>query len=247
MNKKRILQACLGILWIALGVSSVVLFWWSGVSLLEVPQLLSDWADAQGMPRALGWFLLLYTLRPLVLFPSTAMGVASGLTFGPALGCLVTMTGELLGAGAAFSLARLLGRRWVQKHESARLARWDRRLSGNGLLSVCILRLIMLPFDSISYACGLTAIRLHHFLVGTFLGGLLYVLTITLLGGSAAVGLEGEVRLGDYAVSARTLVLMLSGLSFLAGLTIAWMLRRRYVESSEAGEPLLPDPQATLR
>jgi hypothetical protein len=35
-----------------------------------------------------GVFLLLYALRPLVLFPSTIMGLASGMTFGPLLGWL---------------------------------------------------------------------------------------------------------------------------------------------------------------
>jgi len=227
--RQRALQIALGILWAALGLSFLVLWWFSDIAIVEVPQLLADWVEAFGTLPAIGCFLVLYTLRPLLLFPSTIMGVASGLTFGPLLGCGVTMTGELLGAGMAFSLARLLGRNWARQREPARIARLNRRLSKNGLLSVCIMRLVMLPFDSISYACGLSSIRLADFLIGTLLGGIFYVLTVTLLGGSAAVGLDGTIQFAGWTISARTLTLIFSGLSFAAGVAIAWTLRHRYV------------------
>ena len=82
------------------------------------------------------------------------------------------MAGEIAGATLAFSLARLLGRRWVEKWQSERWSRWDRRIGGRGILSVAIFRLVLLPFDSVSYACGLSTIRLRDFLMGTVAGGI---------------------------------------------------------------------------
>jgi len=234
MSRRRALKVLLGVLWPCLGLSSLVAWWYSGVPAAEVPGILSRWLDDFGLLQAVALILVLYTLRPLVLFPSTVMGVVSGLTFGPLLGCAVTVTGEMLGAGLAFSVTRLLGRGWVRKRESALLARWDRRLSRHGVLTTCILRLVMLPFDSVSYACGLTGLRARDFLLGTLLGGSLYFLGVTLLGGSASSGLVGDVTLGGVTVSHRALVLGMSLLSFALGLTAAWRLRHAYRDEEAA-------------
>lgn len=236
MNARRWPQIVLGIVWAGLGLSAVVLWWSSDVPLAEVPGLLASWVEGFGLVPAAGLFLALYAVRPLLLFPSTVMGLASGMTFGPVLGSVVTMAGELVGAALAFSLARALGRRWVASRESGALARWDRRLSRHGILTVSVMRLILLPFDTVSYACGLTAIRLREFLAGTFLGGACYILGVTLLGGSAAAGLVGEVTVAGVTVTERMLVLVLSALSFVVGLTIAWLLRHRFT-GPDADEP----------
>lgn len=234
MTSHRALKILLAVLWPCLGLSSLVLWWSSGIPAAEVPGLLSSWLDDFGLLPAVALILALYTVRPLVLFPSTVMGVVSGLTFGPLLGCAVTVTGEMLGAALAFSVTRTLGRGWVRQRESALLARWDRRLSRHGLLTTCILRLVMLPFDSVSYACGLTGLTARDFLLGTLLGGGLYFLGVTLLGGSASAGLVGGVTVGGVTISHRVLVLGLSGLSFALGLTAAWRLRHLYRDEEAA-------------
>ena len=232
----RLAPIVAGIVWVALGLSSVVAWWFSDVSLTEMPRRLADWLDAVGLAPAVAIFLILYAARPLVLFPSTIMGIASGITFGPIIGSVVTLIGELLGAGLAFSLARLLGRRWIRDHEWELLARWDERMSENGLLTVCLMRLLSIPFDSVSYACGLTGIGLRDFLLGTMLGGTFYILTVTLLGGSAAAGLDGEAAFAGLTLSHRWLALILSGTSFALGVAIAWLLRRRYLGSPKIDE-----------
>lgn len=228
MRAPRWLQILLGLLWVALGLSAVVAWLFSGLSVWEVPERLSRWLDDFGVGPAVLLVLALYTVRPLILFPSTVMGVASGMTFGPLLGCAVTMAGELLGAALAFGVTRVLGRRWVSTHESARLAKWDRRLSRHGILTVTIMRLILLPFDSVSFFCGLTGVRPRDFLVGTMLGGGCYIIGITLLGGSASADLAGDLSIAGVTLSRRAWVLILSGCSFAVGLVLAWRLRRLY-------------------
>jgi uncharacterized membrane protein YdjX (TVP38/TMEM64 family) len=238
----RGVRICLGLLWVGLGLSFLVAWRYSGIPAAEVPRLLADWLHDVGMARAVLIFLVLYTVRPLVLFPSTILGLASGIMFGPWAGSAVTMAGELAGATLAFGVARVLGRGWVERHESERLARWDRRISGNGTLSVAVMRLILLPFDTVSYACGLTAIRLRDFLIGTVAGGSCYILAITFLGGSASTSLVGEVELFGFVLSQRALVLMLSGLSLLLGLVLAWRLRRRFRQPEQ--HMVVPDERS---
>ncbi|QDU59901.1 TVP38/TMEM64 family inner membrane protein YdjZ [Planctomycetes bacterium Pan216] len=238
MSKGKIARICLGLLWVGLGLSSVVVWWLSGVPAAEVPQYLADWLERVGTTRAVVLFLLLYTLRPLILFPSSVMGIASGLTFGPVLGCAVTMAGELLGATLAFSLARFLGRRWIDARLWPRFDKWNKRAGDNGVLSVCVLRLIWLPYDTVSYLCGLTRIRLADFVLGTALGSIFYVLSMTLLGGSASVGLVGEIVIGSLTVSHRALLVLVSVLSFAVGIVLAVTLRRRFKQAPvEAGSP----------
>jgi uncharacterized membrane protein YdjX (TVP38/TMEM64 family) len=229
----RGVRILLGLLWAGLGLSFLLAWWYSGIPIAEVPQLLADWLHDVGMAATVIIFLGLYTVRPLVLFPSTILGLASGIMFGPWAGSAVTMTGELAGATVAFAVARVLGRGWVERHESERLARWDRRISSSGTLSVAVMRLILLPFDTVSYACGLTAVRLRDFLVGTMVGGSCYILAITFAGGSASASLIGDVEVFGFPLSQRALVLILSGSSLLFGLVLAWRLRRRFQQSDE--------------
>src|SRR4051794_33380458 len=65
-----------------------------------------------------GWaapalFILLYAVRPLILFPASVLSLAGGLAFGPLWGTVYTIVGATLGAVLAFGLARFLGDRFV--------------------------------------------------------------------------------------------------------------------------------------
>ncbi|MFM7151149.1 MAG: TVP38/TMEM64 family protein [Gemmataceae bacterium] len=233
MANKRWVQFVLGLLWAGLGVSFLILWWWSDIPLLEVPERLNAWLIANGLLHALGLVYLLYLLRPLVLFPSTIMGILSGLTFGPLIGCLVVTTGELLGSSTAFLLTRYLGRSLVEKRAPERLAHWDRRLSQHGFIAVCLMRMALLPFDSVSFACGLSGIRLRDFVLGTLLGGASFYLGVSLLGASGSVELSGSLSLGSIAVPVRWVVLASSILSFLLSLVLAWRFRRVFREGKQ--------------
>ena len=232
MKRERLIQALLGILWAGLGLSFVIIWWFSGVPAEDIPRLLAEWLQATGTVPAVALFLVLYLLRPLVLFPSSVMGVASGLTFGPVLGCAVTIVGEIGGACVAFLVARLLGRRWLQKRKLPRLQRLDERVAKRGVTAVAILRLVWLPYDTVSYLCGLTRIRLADFAAGTLLGSIFYILSVTLLGGSASYGLTGTLTIGPWQVSPRTLTLVVAAVSFLTGVVLAWILRRRFADTA---------------
>lgn len=181
-----------------------------------MPSLLQKWLDNVGLLNAAFIYIVLYAIRPLILFPATLLTVASGLIFGPWLGTLFTIIGENASANFGFSLVRWFGRESVASHSTLLISRWDEKLKQNGLVSVMTMRLIMLPFDAVNFSCGLTSIRHRDYAIGTFIGILPSLIGFVLLGGIVAPGVHN-----------RTLVIILSALFMLIGFGIAHYLKRR--------------------
>jgi uncharacterized membrane protein YdjX (TVP38/TMEM64 family) len=184
--------------------------------LTAVPTLLHGWLNDVGLINAALIYIVLYAVRPLILFPATLLTIASGLVFGPWLGTLFTIIGENASANFGFSLVRWFGRESVASHSTPLISRWDEKLKQNGLVSVMTMRLIMLPFDAVNFSCGLTSIRHRDYAIGTFIGILPSLIGFVLLGGIAAPGVHN-----------RTLVIILSALFMLIGFSIAHYLKRR--------------------
>ena len=101
----------------------------------EIPRLLEQWLSDVGLFRAALIYIVIYAVRPLILFPATLLTVASGLIFGPWLGTLFTVVGENSSANLGFVLVRWLGRDTVKAHSTEWLSRWDEKLKQNGIVS----------------------------------------------------------------------------------------------------------------
>lgn len=209
-------KAALAALWILLLVLSFRTWQQSAIALQDVPGLLQIWLGEFGLAKAGFIYILLYTLRPIVLFPATLLTIAAGLVFGPWLGILFTIVGENASANLAFVIGRWFGRDFVKNREKGLLKRWEAKLAQNGLVTVLVIRLLYLPFDAVNFGCGLTAIRQRDYAIGTFLGILPGIVAFVLLGGIAAAG-----------VNHRLLVLGASLLFLLFGLLLAHHLRRK--------------------
>jgi uncharacterized membrane protein YdjX (TVP38/TMEM64 family) len=108
-------------------------------------------------------------LAPLPSFP---LMYANGLLFGTWWGGLLSWTSILLSALLCFGLARLLGRPLVERVASPGALAWaDQHLTRYGPFALFIGRLIPLTaFDLLSYAAGLTRMRVVPFCVATGLG-----------------------------------------------------------------------------
>ena len=104
--------------------------------------------------------------------PAFVLAFVNGLAFGLWWGGLLTMGSATLAAALSFGIARGLGRPIAEGMvgESA-LARADQVFARWGAWAVLIARLIpIVSFDVISYAAGLTRIRLVPFLAATIIG-----------------------------------------------------------------------------
>lgn len=203
------------IFWAGSAAAASVAWFRSDVELVAVPALLDTWLSQFGLFRAALLYIVLYTVRPLILFPAALFTVASGLVFGPWLGILFTIIGENASANFAFGIARWLGRSWVNDRGHGTLERWDKKIRENAITSVVLMRLLYLPFDAVSYGCGLTSMRQRDFFIGSFVGIMPGLVSFVLLGGTGAAGVEHRLWIFGGAI-----------FFFLLGLIIARALRR---------------------
>lgn len=139
------------------------------VGLPDATQLRADMMAAG--PAAPVVFALLYALVTLTPLPKNVLSAIAGLLFGLTTGTAIVLSGALVGALAAFGLARVLGREAVERITGRRLARIDGLLRRSGVLAVLGVRLVpVVPFTAVNYAAGLTAVRKRDYLIGTGLG-----------------------------------------------------------------------------
>lgn len=104
--------------------------------------------------------------------PGLALYAPGGLIFGGFWGGLLSLIGNVIGAGIAFSLARTLGQETASRYlESSALAATERRLAARGTWIVFLIRVNPLTSsDLVSYAAGLSSMRLRDLLLGTTAG-----------------------------------------------------------------------------
>ena len=166
------------------------------------PAELRSWADGAGAATPVV-FLLVYAVLTVAPIPRTVFSLAAGLLLGHWLGIVIAMLATATSAALGFGLARLLGRNLVARHlhrNSVRVV--HDRLTGGGALAVASLRLIpVIPFAPLSYCCGMSAIRLSPYLLGTVVGSLPGTAAVVLLG-DALTGETSPALLACYGVFA---------------------------------------------
>ena len=128
--------------------------------------------------------IALMVLHSFVPFPAEFIAIANGMLFGLGWGVVITWTGAMLGAFAAFGLARLLGRPFV-----ARMVRgkdWERMddwATDHGWKILLISRFIpVIAFNLINYAAGLTGVSWFTFTWTTGVGILPATILMVLVG-----------------------------------------------------------------
>ncbi|WP_282033390.1 TVP38/TMEM64 family protein [Metabacillus indicus] len=187
-----------------------VLLWINSRYLNLQPKTIKDWMLSFGAAAPL-LYIVLYSVRPLILFPASVMSLAGGLAFGPYLGTLYTLAGATIGAVVAYLAAGTFKLDMFRKPENQRMKTLKKQLEQNGFIYVLILRLIpIVHFDAISYAAGISKVRLLPFAAATFIGVIPGTFAFTFLGSSFA---EGNVMLLA-AAGAVFLLLMLLPLLF---------------------------------
>lgn len=167
--------------------------------------------DVRATVAMAGWagpvlYAGLYAALSITPTPASVLSIGGGVLFGLAVGVPVVLAGALLGAVAGFGLARWLGRSTVEGLGGRRLARLDELLLRRGLLAMIGIRLVpVVPFAVLNMACGLTAVRLRDYALGTGLG--------------IVPGATAFVAVGAYGADPTSLpfVLAVGGLAVLLG------------------------------
>ena len=179
-------------------------------------------------------FVVVYAIRPVVLFPATLMTLAGGLLFGPVFGVAATVVGANASAMVAYYLARVFGFEIADDEESAGLLRrWSARMRRKSFETVFLMRLAFLPFDGVNYAAGLLRIRPLPFLLATAIGSLPGTISFTLAGASIE-------SLSDGPSGIDPTVLIASVVLFIISLVVS-----RFVSSREESRVGPVDEDAT--
>lgn len=132
--------------------------------------LLRDRVDGAGAAGA-ALFVGGYALLCLLPAPKALLTTLGGLLYGLWWGALLSWAAAMVGAVAAFALARGWGRGAVVELMGPRLRRVDAQLAAHGTGAVVAARLVpVIPFTAINYAAGATGVRARHFVAGSALG-----------------------------------------------------------------------------
>ncbi len=135
----------------------------------------------------IGLMVLAIVASPI---PSGPIAVAAGALYGTLAGGCLVVTGAVLGAIAAFAIARYLGFDVVRRSSNPVLAYITAPRSQNSLMLIVFAsRLVpFISFDAISYAAGLTCVSLGRFAIATFMGVVPVSFALAAMGAGMAEG-----------------------------------------------------------
>jgi uncharacterized membrane protein YdjX (TVP38/TMEM64 family) len=175
------------IMMIWMGLLSIAVYYYiqNNRSLVDYLPLIQTEISSYGILAPV-FYIILYCLRPLILFPATALTTISGTLFGPYKGVLYTMIGENISANITFLLGRYLGGDLSEFMNSKLKAAafLDCKFKENGFSGVLIMRLIYMPFDLVGMLSGMCKIRQIEFALATFIGIIPGIITFVYLGSS---------------------------------------------------------------
>lgn len=116
-------------------------------------------------------YIILYAIRPLILFPSTVLTLAGGFVYGPVLGVVYTVIASNISSTIAYFVGHFFGEDMLKDDGSDGLIqRYARRMRENSFETVMIMRFIFLPYDAVSYLAGFLRIKYWPFILATALG-----------------------------------------------------------------------------
>ncbi len=196
------------------------------------------WIDAAGVwgPfMIVGLMALAIVASPL---PSAPIAIAAGAAYGHILGTVLVVLGAELGAVAAFVIARGLGRPFVERYLGQQLGTGFLGSQNTLTFIVFVSRLLpFLSFDMISYAAGLSPIRLWRFALATLAG---IIPTSFLLAHVGETAVRGDARTAAWTTA------VLGGFTF-ATLLFAFLRQKLKPKAADerSDSPLgrqLPDP-----
>jgi uncharacterized membrane protein YdjX (TVP38/TMEM64 family) len=178
---------------IAILVAVIALLWTTGLLPQIDKGMIKHWTEQAGpWGPALIVFLMMASIVASPI-PSAPVAMVSGAAYGYFMGAIYVAIGSELGALTAFMIARYLGRDYVERWLGDKATKG--LLGSQNLLMFTVFGSRLLPFisfDAISYAAGLSRLRLWRFLVATLAGILPASFILAYFGAEAMSGEFGQ-------------------------------------------------------
>ncbi|MBI3990882.1 MAG: TVP38/TMEM64 family protein [Candidatus Omnitrophica bacterium] len=116
-------------------------------------------------------YIIVYVLRPLILFPAGILSASAGLIWGPAKGFLYLQIGANISSTVEFLIARYFGREIVKKYLKGKMTGIDEKIEKHGFLTVLLIRIIPnVAWDIQNLGLGLTKVRFRDYFFATLIG-----------------------------------------------------------------------------
>lgn len=207
------------IFWVAVLIGYQVYANKKGLSAVQVMQQLL------GLMSSRFWgpfiYILLYSIRPLILFPSTILTLAGGFIFGPVLGVLYTILASNTSATIAFFVGKYFGQGLIKEGSTSNfIQRYAERLRQNSFATVIVMRFIFLPYDLVNYLAGFLRIRWTPFILATFLGSIPGTIAFILAGASFERFEGGVPKLNPVTLTASIII-------FIGSLILSRIFKKR--------------------
>ncbi len=150
-------------------------------SLEDIKALILSWGVAAPLMS-----ITLMTLQAIIApLPAFLITAANGMVFGVFWGTVISWTGAMCGALVSFVMSRLFYRsvsKRVHNHKQA-VEYIDRLSSKYGFRVILTARLLpFISFDFISYAAGLSSMKVRSFIIATGIGMLPATIVYTVFG-----------------------------------------------------------------
>jgi len=201
-------------------------------------------AWAQANPLAGGVVYVVCVIAATVLFvPGSGSMMIAGYLFGFGMGTLVSAAAIALGAQCAFLAGRLVARDWVAAKVAAnpRLTAIEAGLREEAFLIVVLTRLsLVIPFNLLNYAYGITAVRGSLHFLATAVGMLIPVALYVYLGTLAHD--IGQILSGT--ATPTTMGYWIAGAGVFAIIVLTWVMHRAASRALERHLPSLESDNA---
>lgn len=165
-----------------------------------------EWVQEQGLFGAVVVGLG-YAVATVLMIPGSLITLMAGVLYGAQFGTLLVSPASVLGATLAFLLGRSVFRESIEKKMAgnAKFEALQVAMEKEGFKILTLVRLSpIFPFTLVNYAFGLTRVKLHHYVLGSFLGMLpgtfMYVYLGAAVGDFAKLqeeGVQNEGAAGD--------------------------------------------------
>ena len=161
---------------------------------LDNARQLETWVSQYGMMGPVV-FILIYILACVLFLPGLPVTIVGALAFGAVRGTIFSSIGSILGATAAFLIARYAARgmveKWVKGNEQ--FEKIDKGVQKNGWRMLMITRMVpIFPFNLQNFAYGLTKIKLRTYILVSWICMLPAAIAYNFMAGSVVSG-EGDL------------------------------------------------------
>ena len=153
-------------------------------------------AGLRNSPWALPATILVFILTAFIAAPQFVLMAACIVAFGPLLGSVYAMAGQMASAWLHFYMGRFGGRELVERYGGNTVNRLSRFIGRNDFLASMIVRSVpTAPAIVVNMAFGASKAKFGRFMVGCFIGTIPKTLIVALLGQSVMSAMGGGIVL----------------------------------------------------